>query len=127
MQKYGKITSKGLLVSNHTLEGYKPIKYGEIPSFFYEETHYLVEKEPVELDDYIQVDYGAKELEIEVDEDSELALKEIEAGIEERKKEYFENKAGEPPVEERLEKAEQLLQAATMAFSEYVFDQMVGK
>lgn len=35
--------------------------------------------------------------------------------------------AGESPVEERLEKAEQLLQTTTMALTEHVFNQMMGK
>ena len=35
--------------------------------------------------------------------------------------------AGEPPIEERLEKAEQLLQTTTMALTEYVFNEMMGK
>lgn len=92
MQEYGIITNGTLVRKKSMSPGYKPIKYGEVPSYFYEESHYLVEKEPVELDDYIQIDYEAKEMEIEVDEESELTLEEIKAGIEKRKKEYFKEK-----------------------------------
>lgn len=115
-----------MLISNHTLEGYKPIKYGDVPSHFYEETHYLVEKEPIEFDDYIQIDYEAKELEIEVDEESELTLEEIKAGIEKRKKEYFEKKEENKSMENRLKQTEQLLQMTAMAFTEFVFNQSQG-
>ena len=126
MQRYGKIINGELLTRAHMSQGYKPLVYGEIPADFYEETHFLVEKEPEEFEDYIFIGYEAKELEIEVDEESGMGLEEVKAGIEERKKEYFKNKAGEPPIEERLEKTEQLLQTTTMAFTEYVFNQMMG-
>lgn len=82
---------------------YKPLVYGEIPEDFYEETHFLIEKEPEEFEGYIFIDYEAKELEIEVDEESGTTVEEAKAGIEERKKEYFKNKAGEPGVLEALQ------------------------
>lgn len=92
MQEYGTITNGTLVRKKSMLPGYKPIKYGDIPEGFYEESHYLIESKPVEHDDYIQVDYVAKEIQIDVDEDSEFTLEEIWAGIEERKEKYFKEK-----------------------------------
>lgn len=107
-------------------QGYKPLVYGDAPEEFYEETHFLIEKEPEEFDDYIFIEYEAVELEIEVDEESELDLEEVKAGIEERRREYFAREEV-LPIEERLGQTEQLLQMTTMALTEYVFNQMVGK
>lgn len=126
MQRYGKIIDGELSTRIHMLQGYKPLVYGEMPEDFYEESHYLIEKEPEEFDSYIFIGYEAVDLEIEVDEDSEMTIEEIKAGIEERKKEYF-NRKEKLSAEERLEQTENLLQATTMAFTEYVFNQMMGK
>ena len=92
MKEYGIITNGTLIRKKTMTPGYKPIKYGDIPDDFYEESHYLTESEPVEHDDYIQINYVAKELEIDVDEDSEFTIEEIQAGIEERKERYFKEK-----------------------------------
>ena len=92
MQEYGIITNGILIRKKSMTPGYKPIKYGDIPEVFYEESHYLIESKPVEHDDYIQVDYVAKEIQIDIDEDSEATLEEIQAGIEERKEKYFKEK-----------------------------------
>ena len=92
MQEYGIITNGTLVRKKSMTPGYKPIKYGDVPHDFYEESHYLTESEPVEHDDDIQVDYVAKEIKIDIDEDSELTIEEIWAGIEERKEKYFKEK-----------------------------------
>lgn len=92
MQEYGIITDGILIRKKSMTPGYKPIKYGDIPEGFYEESHYLIELKPVEHDDYIRVGYVAKEIEIDVDEDSEFTIEEIRAGIEKRKEKYFEEK-----------------------------------
>lgn len=91
---YGKIVDGSLITSDRILRDYKPIKYNRkaIPSDYYEETHYLIEDEPIEHEDYIQVNIIAVEKEIEVPEDSELTLEEIKAGIEERKAKHFAEK-----------------------------------
>lgn len=92
MKEYGIITNGTLVRKKSMAPGYKPIKYGDIPEGFYEESHYLTESEPVEHDDYIQVDYVSKEIKIDIDEDSELTIEEIQADIEERKEKYFKEK-----------------------------------
>ena len=103
MQRYGKIIGGELLTRDHMSKGYKPLAYGDVPEDFYEESHFLIEKEPEEFEDYIFIGYEAKELEIEVDEESEMTLEEAKAGIEKRKKEYFGNKAGKPDELEALQ------------------------
>ena len=103
MQRYGKIISGELLTRDHMSQGYKPLAYGEIPEDFYEETHFLIEKEPEEFEDYIFIGYEAEELEIEIDEESEMTLEEVRAGIEERKKEYLAGKIEEPSELEALQ------------------------
>lgn len=44
----------------------KPKRYAEIP-IYNQETQYVVEKEPVDMGDYIFIDLEVKELEIEQD------------------------------------------------------------
>lgn len=83
-------------------QGYKPLVYGEIPEDFYEETHFLIEKEPEEFEDYIFIGYEAVELKIEIDEESEMTLEEVKAGIEERKNILLE-KIEEPDELEALQ------------------------
>ena len=57
----------------------------------------------------------------------------IETGEEELVDEKIEEEAEveevaiEPSIEERLEQTEQLLQATTMAFTEFIFSQAMGK
>lgn len=84
-------------------QGYKPLVYGDVPGEFYEETHFLIEKEPEEFESYIFIGYEAVELEIEIDEESEMTLEEVKAGIEERKKEYLAVKIEEPDQLEVLQ------------------------
>lgn len=92
MKEYGIITNGTLVRKKSMAPGYKPIKYRGIPDGFYEESHYLTESEPVEHDDYIQINYVAKEIQIDIDEDSEFTIEEIQAGIEERKEKHFKEK-----------------------------------
>ena len=112
MPKYGLIKNGELLTRAHMSQGYKPLVYGEIPEDFYEETHFLIEKEPEEFESYIFIGYEANELEIEVDEETELTLEEVKAGIEERKKKYF--KSLSEPTEIDMQ------QAQIQASSDYV-------
>lgn len=112
MQRYGKIINGELLIRDHMSQGYKPLVYGEIPEDFYEETHFLIEKEPEEFEDYIFIGYEAVELEIEIDEESGMDLEEIKAGIEERRKEYFKSLSEPTEID--------MLQAQVQASGDYV-------
>lgn len=47
--------------------------------------------------------------------------------VEPVEEEEFTDVITEPTLEERLEQTEQLLQATTMAFSEFIFSQTMGK
>lgn len=47
--------------------------------------------------------------------------------VEPVEEEEFTDVITEPTLEERLEQTEQLLQATTMAFTEFIFSQTMGK
>ena len=54
-----------MLISNHTLEGYKPIKYAKLPEDFNQQTHYAVQGEVEEREDHIFIGIEVKELDID--------------------------------------------------------------
>jgi len=51
--------------------GYKPLHYEEIPKDFDQQTHYIVEKDPVDKQDHIFIAIDIKELEIDDEENFE--------------------------------------------------------
>lgn len=54
MQKYGLIKDGQLELSSKQREGYKPVKYADIPEFD-QSTHYVMQTAPVEETDHIYV------------------------------------------------------------------------
>lgn len=70
MVNYGRIKADGnLLQSSREREGYKPLRYADIPESFDETTHFITQSEPVEKDEEIYVGIEIGELEIEDDEE----------------------------------------------------------
>lgn len=70
MVNYGRIKKDGsLLQSSRNHEGYKPLRYADIPDDFDETTHFITQSEPVEKNKEIYVGIEIGELEIEDDEE----------------------------------------------------------
>lgn len=61
MPKYGKIVNGELVTSEVMSQGYKLIKYADVPEF--DQTSYFVtQKEPIETEDHIFIDIEMNEL-----------------------------------------------------------------
>lgn len=74
MQKsrYGILNGGELLTADTLLPNYKPIEYAVIPEDFNQQTHYLVQKEPVEFEEYIYLGIEIKELQLDDVEEAHL-------------------------------------------------------
>ena len=69
---YGILSGGKLLTADTLLPNYKPIEYAVIPEDFNQQTHYLVQKEPVDFEDYIYLGIEIKELQLDDVEEENL-------------------------------------------------------
>lgn len=74
MQSYGILVDGDLVLNSKQLDGYKPVKYAEIPTDFDQTTHYIVQSAPVETEDNIFVGIELHELELAEDDNDEHVL-----------------------------------------------------
>lgn len=66
--RYGMLVGDTMVTAETLLPNYKPLEYAVIPEEFNQETHYLVQNQPVEFEEYIYLGVETKELELDDEE-----------------------------------------------------------